>query len=80
VKGRQKRAKGKSLINRGFMREAHEDLQESKQLIRDLLIMRQEVFKGNKKNKEQLDETREKAIDAINNLFSDELGEGDESQ
>jgi hypothetical protein len=75
VKGRQKRSKGKGLTNRGFMREAHEDLQESKQIIKDLLKMRRELYQGKHKDSEQLKEYREKAIDAINNLFSDEVGE-----
>ena len=75
MKGREKRSKGRGLVNRGYMREAHEDLQESKQLVKDLLQMRRELFQGKRKDREQLDEYREKAIDAINNLFSDEVGE-----
>ena len=55
-----------------MMGEAHNDLKQSKKSVEDLISYRRSAFKS---DQVKMDEYLDKAIDAINNLFNDELPE-----
>ena len=56
--------------NADMMEEAHNDLNQSKKSVEDLISYRRSAFKS---DQVKMDEYLDKAIDAINNLFNDEL-------
>jgi hypothetical protein len=70
-KGKGKRDNGGS--GRGSMLEAHRDLEESKQSVKQLLKLRRSLYGGDPSKVAKIEEYREKAIEALNNLFEDEL-------
>ena len=75
MKSRDKRARDKALSSKAFMREAHQDLEESKQSVRELLKLRQAIYNGKEVDKKALEHQKEKALEALNNLFNDELSD-----
>ena len=73
MKKRGKRGKDEAPRSRVYMIEARQDLEESKQTIRELLLLRQSLYKGSGASAKEVEHLKEKAIDAINHLFEDEL-------
>lgn len=76
MKDREK-AGDKAPRNRVFMQEAHQDLAESKNSVRELLRLRQEMFRGKPVDGNMLKMQKKKALEALNNLFIDETGGGE---
>ena len=56
------------------MEEAHQDLEASKNSVRELLRLRQEMFSGKQVDRTRLQMQKKKALEALNNLFLDEVG------
>ena len=59
--------------SRSPMHEAHLDLEKSKQTIRELLLLRRSIYSGDPNKLAKIKEYRERAIEALNNLFDDEI-------
>ena len=72
MKGRGKR-NSRDGGDKSSIGEARRDLEESKQTVRKLLELRQSVFRGDKSKEAKIEEYREKAIEALNHLFEDEI-------
>jgi hypothetical protein len=53
-----------------MMGEAHNELNQSKKSVEDLITYRRSAFKS---DQVKMDQYLDKAIDAINNLFNDEI-------
>ncbi len=57
-------------LHNDFMDEAHQELNESKRIVNDLMSFRRTAYKS---DQVKMDEYLDKAIDAINHLFNDDL-------
>ena len=72
MKNRGKRGSGRSR-SRVNITEARQELEESKKSVQELLRMRQTIFRGKGGSPKEIEALKEKAIDAINHLFDDEV-------
>lgn len=73
MKSRGNKGKDEAPRSRAYMFEARQDLEESKQTIRELLLRRQSLYKGTGASAKEVEDLKEKAIEAINHLFEDEV-------
>lgn len=73
MKGKGKKKRDKAGSGRSSMLDAHRDLEESKQSVKQLLQLRRSLFAGDPSKVAKLEEYKEKAIEALNNLFEDEI-------
>lgn len=73
MKNRGKKNREDSPRRRVNMTEARQDLQDSKESIRKLLLLRQSLYKGDTVSQTDLEQQKVKALEALDHLFEDEL-------
>jgi hypothetical protein len=73
MKHRGKKGRDDVPRSRVNITEARQELEASKKSVQELLRMRLAIFRGKEGSAKEIEALREKAIDAINQLFDDEV-------